>query len=181
MGIGEQNKRFRKGKGLTQVLLAQKAGISRSYLADVEGDRYNPSVETLKSIAQSLGIPAGWLIDGQDPEAMELSLKHEGQKKCDQLKHVQRLTAGIKHTQQYRNIIRHLGGMAEVLNTTPGLSKETKDNIYFYLDLALVETMSLFAAACNVEWSVTDKEIILGKGQLGVKEFEKRYRQFCKG
>jgi transcriptional regulator with XRE-family HTH domain len=162
MGIGKQIKWFRKKKGLTQVSLAQKAGISRSYLADVEGDRYNPSVETLKSIAQSLGIPAGWLIDGQGPEAIECS-EDKGQKKCDQLKHVQRLTAGIKHTKQYRNIIRHLGGMAEVLNTTPGLSKETKDNIYFYLDLALVETMSLFAAACNVEWSVTDKEIILGK------------------
>lgn len=55
MSIGDNIKRLRKEQKLTQIELAKKAQISRSYLADVEKDRYNASVETLKSIAAALG------------------------------------------------------------------------------------------------------------------------------
>lgn len=54
MYIGDNIKRLRKEQKLTQIELAKKAQISRSYLADVENDRYNASVETLKSIAAAL-------------------------------------------------------------------------------------------------------------------------------
>lgn len=54
MSIGDNIKRLRKEQKLTQIELAKKAQISRSYLADVENDRYNASVETLKSIAAAL-------------------------------------------------------------------------------------------------------------------------------
>ncbi|MCY6958829.1 helix-turn-helix domain-containing protein [Clostridium brassicae] len=58
MSIGENIKTVRKDQGLTQKELAQKANISRSYLADIENGRYNPSIEVLQSIASSLGISA---------------------------------------------------------------------------------------------------------------------------
>ncbi|HFM6360068.1 TPA: helix-turn-helix domain-containing protein, partial [Enterococcus faecium] len=48
---------------MTQNDLAIKASISRSYLADVEGDRYNPSIETLDSIARALDVPIVALIN----------------------------------------------------------------------------------------------------------------------
>lgn len=56
MSIGKNVKQYRKQRGLTQSELAIKANLSRSYLADVEADRYNPSVDTLKGIADALQV-----------------------------------------------------------------------------------------------------------------------------
>ena len=56
MSIGERIKILRKERKLTQVELAKKSNISRSYLTDIENNRYNPSVETLKAIANSLEV-----------------------------------------------------------------------------------------------------------------------------
>jgi len=63
MSIGARIKSFRKQRGFTQVKLAEKAGISRSYLADVEADRYNPSLSTLMELAQALSISVSCLLD----------------------------------------------------------------------------------------------------------------------
>lgn len=56
MSIGENVKKYRNAKKLTQKELADKANISRSYLADVENNRYNPSIDVLKSIADALNV-----------------------------------------------------------------------------------------------------------------------------
>ncbi|MDU5108854.1 MAG: helix-turn-helix transcriptional regulator [Clostridium sp.] len=56
MSIGERIKSLRKQNKLTQVELAKKSNISRSYLADIENDRYNPSLETLKALSYSLNV-----------------------------------------------------------------------------------------------------------------------------
>jgi transcriptional regulator with XRE-family HTH domain len=56
MSIGKRIKDLRKLNKLTQVELAKKSNISRSYLADIENDRYNASVDTLKAIANSLNV-----------------------------------------------------------------------------------------------------------------------------
>lgn len=62
MSIGENIKRFRKQKKLTQSQLAELANMSRSYVADIERDRYNPSVDTLKAIAKALEIGTNLLL-----------------------------------------------------------------------------------------------------------------------
>lgn len=54
--IGKKVRKLRNSRGLTQHDLANKSNISRSYLSDVEGGRYNPSIETLKDIANALGV-----------------------------------------------------------------------------------------------------------------------------
>lgn len=56
MNLGEKIKELRKLKKMTQVELALKSNISRSYLADVERDRYNASLDTLKAISTGLGV-----------------------------------------------------------------------------------------------------------------------------
>ncbi len=66
MGVGERIRKYRKDRGFTQTQLAQKAGISRSYLADVEAGRYNPSLSTLFDIAAPLGVPASILLDDKE-------------------------------------------------------------------------------------------------------------------
>jgi transcriptional regulator with XRE-family HTH domain len=66
MTVGENIKMYRKKAKLTQAELAQRANMSRSYLADVERDRYNPSVDTLKAIASALEVPVSALLGEDD-------------------------------------------------------------------------------------------------------------------
>ena len=63
MDIGERIKKYRNQRGFTQLQLAARAGMSRSYLADIELNRYNPSLGKLMNIANALGIPISCLLD----------------------------------------------------------------------------------------------------------------------
>lgn len=68
MSIGGNIKKIRKERGFTQKELAEKCNLSRSYLADLERDRYNPSLETLNIIADNLGVKVSVLL-GENEEA----------------------------------------------------------------------------------------------------------------
>lgn len=65
MTIGNKIKNLRKLNKMTQMELAAKANISRSYLADIERDRYNASLDTLKSIASALNVNINEFFDNQ--------------------------------------------------------------------------------------------------------------------
>ncbi len=47
---------YREYRGLTQQQLADKVGIQRAYLTEIETGRKAGSIKTLKAIAQVLGI-----------------------------------------------------------------------------------------------------------------------------
>lgn len=64
--IGQRIKEARKNAGLTQLELAEKTKLSRSYIGDIEKDRYNPSVSTLELIAAATGVPTSSLISAAD-------------------------------------------------------------------------------------------------------------------
>ena len=51
--IGTRIREARKRMGYTQAQLAEKANISRSYLADVERGIYAPSLKSLVAIASA--------------------------------------------------------------------------------------------------------------------------------
>lgn len=72
MTIGENIKKYRIEKGLTQKELAERCNLSRSYLADIERNRYNPSLETLKIIAKNLDISLSTLL-GENGKGNDLS------------------------------------------------------------------------------------------------------------
>ncbi len=74
--VGENIKTLRKKAKLTQQQLADKAHMSRSYLADVERNRYNPSVDTLKSIANALNVSVSSIIK-EDDSLPNLNQKEE--------------------------------------------------------------------------------------------------------
>lgn len=63
MSIGDRIKKFRKENRLTQIELAKSANISRSYLADIENNRYNASVDVLKAISAALDISLAEILD----------------------------------------------------------------------------------------------------------------------
>lgn len=71
MELGARIKHFRKKRGLTQIELAELANISRSYLADMERDRYNPSLDTLIAIAQALHIELSELVGEKEKSPAE--------------------------------------------------------------------------------------------------------------
>ncbi len=73
MSIGEKIKNFRKNNKLTQIELAKKSNISRSYLADIENDRYNPSLDTLKAIANSLNVNLSDIVSEESNSDTELN------------------------------------------------------------------------------------------------------------
>lgn len=52
--VGETLKEIRKVKKLTQENLAKKANISRTYLSDIENNRYSPSIPFLKKVSKAL-------------------------------------------------------------------------------------------------------------------------------
>lgn len=53
---------LRKYRGLTQVELADKSGLSRPYLAEIETKRKKGSVTALKNLAVALNVPIGTII-----------------------------------------------------------------------------------------------------------------------
>ena len=61
--IGKNLKRIRKDKKITQVQLAQKAGISSNYYARIERDEENPSLEVLKEISKALKVKSSEILD----------------------------------------------------------------------------------------------------------------------
>lgn len=77
MSLGENIKKYRKAAKLTQLELAEKANLSRSYLADVENDRYNPSLDTLKSIANALNVSIHSLMDESQKEIPSWATKKD--------------------------------------------------------------------------------------------------------
>jgi transcriptional regulator with XRE-family HTH domain len=64
--VGERIRALRTGRGLTQVRLAERAGISRPSLANVEAGRQNIGVRRLCSLAAALGVRVEELLTGTD-------------------------------------------------------------------------------------------------------------------
>ncbi len=56
-------KLWRERRGLTQQELAEKAGISKPYLSQIETGKRQGTVETLSALARSLDIPLDVLTD----------------------------------------------------------------------------------------------------------------------
>lgn len=54
--FGSRVKRFRKSSGLSQEELAERSGLHRNYISDVERGRRNLSLDALLKLANGLGI-----------------------------------------------------------------------------------------------------------------------------
>lgn len=62
--LGERIRKLRKRRGWTQAEMAEKVGIDRSFLADVERGKRNISLLNLKLIALGLQISLSRLLSG---------------------------------------------------------------------------------------------------------------------
>ncbi|MFZ5897610.1 MAG: helix-turn-helix domain-containing protein [Bacillota bacterium] len=65
MPIGSRIVEKRKEKGLSQELLAQRLGVSASYISQVETGVKNPSYGLLQGISHELGAPVDYFVGGE--------------------------------------------------------------------------------------------------------------------
>lgn len=79
--LGIQIRKARKKAGLTQDELADRIGLSQSYVAKLErGGTDNPGSQAIMKIAESLGVTPGWLyfnredIDDLDDESLDVAV-----------------------------------------------------------------------------------------------------------
>lgn len=63
--IGARIKYLREARGWTQERLAEEAGVSKSFVSEVEHDRRNPSAEKLLEIATVLGASLDFIMKGE--------------------------------------------------------------------------------------------------------------------
>lgn len=76
MNIGNKIKDLRKSNKMTQLELAAKSNISRSYLADIERNRYNASLDTLKAIATALNVNLNEFFDSKETTNSEKTTEY---------------------------------------------------------------------------------------------------------
>lgn len=70
--VGDRVKLRRTELGLTQDVLAEKAGISKSFLSDLENGRRSIGAETLLDLGRAMGVSLDFLMVGeQKPNRLE--------------------------------------------------------------------------------------------------------------
>jgi transcriptional regulator with XRE-family HTH domain len=62
--FGKKLAEIRKGRGLTQESLAEKAGLSALTVSYIEQGRQWPRIGTLHKLARALGVPVNELLKG---------------------------------------------------------------------------------------------------------------------
>ncbi len=66
LGIGLNILHYRKEQGMTQLQLAEKAGISNAYIQRIETAASSCTLDTLIDIAEALRIPLKKLFEFKD-------------------------------------------------------------------------------------------------------------------
>jgi transcriptional regulator with XRE-family HTH domain len=65
--FGNNIRRLRQEKDLSQEALAAKAGLDRALLSGIESGGRNPGVLTLVKLAKALGVSGAKLMEGVGP------------------------------------------------------------------------------------------------------------------
>lgn len=66
--VGKKLHQLRTQQGLSLRALAKKSGLSHSFICDIEHDRCNPSIASLKTLARALGVAEGAFFEGEEEE-----------------------------------------------------------------------------------------------------------------
>jgi transcriptional regulator with XRE-family HTH domain len=80
-GIGSKLRSLRKGQGLSIRMLAEKAKLSPNTISLIESNSTSPTVATLQTIANVLGIPLGAFFNELENNDEVILLKVQDQEK----------------------------------------------------------------------------------------------------
>jgi len=61
--LGQNVKRLREAKGWSQEDYADRAGIHRTYVSDIERGARNPTITVVEKLAKPFGVVVGSLLD----------------------------------------------------------------------------------------------------------------------
>lgn len=61
--LGQNVRKLREAKGWSQEDYADRAGIHRTYVSDIERGRRNPTITVVEKLAGPLEVTAGQLMD----------------------------------------------------------------------------------------------------------------------
>jgi transcriptional regulator with XRE-family HTH domain len=67
LNLGDRIRDLRREKKLSGAELAQRSGVSRSLITQIEKNTSNPSIETLRRMANSLEVPIAAFFEEQEP------------------------------------------------------------------------------------------------------------------
>lgn len=134
--IGEKIRVLRGEKGLSLSALAERAGISVSYLSEIERGAVYPSLATLKRLAQELGVPALVLIGNEGSLGHKLRmLREEYGMTQAQLARLAGVTAGLIGQVEQGKVqpsLKTLEKLAQAMGVSP---------CYFIMDPGAPEQM----------------------------------------
>jgi transcriptional regulator with XRE-family HTH domain len=60
--LGNNMKKLRLEKGMSQGDICRKLDIDRSYISNVESGKKNPTLSTITKLAKALGVSVGELL-----------------------------------------------------------------------------------------------------------------------
>jgi transcriptional regulator with XRE-family HTH domain len=60
--VGENIRRLRKDAGFTQDVFAERAGLNRAHMGEIERGESNITIQTLKIIADALGLKIAEIV-----------------------------------------------------------------------------------------------------------------------
>ncbi|MDD4157162.1 MAG: helix-turn-helix transcriptional regulator [Candidatus Cloacimonetes bacterium] len=60
--LGENLKKLRIKKDISQIELARILGVDRSFVSNIENGKNNPTLSTITSLAKALGVSANELL-----------------------------------------------------------------------------------------------------------------------
>jgi transcriptional regulator with XRE-family HTH domain len=114
-GLGKRIAELRERRGRLQKELAETAGLSVSFLSEVENDRRTPGAEVLLRIADALGASLDYLLRGEDsrPEPKPVTIPPSLQEAAEQERWSYTLTADLLRAQATVVARRTPGGRGE--------------------------------------------------------------------
>ncbi len=60
--LGENLKKIRMEKDITQSSIARNLGVDRSFVSNIENGKTNPTLSTITNLAKSLGVTTSELL-----------------------------------------------------------------------------------------------------------------------
>ena len=60
--LGENLKKLRIKKDISQIELARMLSVDRSFVSNIENGKNNPTLSTITSLAKALGVSSGELL-----------------------------------------------------------------------------------------------------------------------
>lgn len=60
--LGENLKKIRTMKGITQTEIAKKLDVNKSFVSNIENGKTNPTLSTITNLADALGVTVNELL-----------------------------------------------------------------------------------------------------------------------